>query len=183
VVIGIDRLGHSHAGGHMIIAIDPGPKESGYVLIPNEWEMFPESFGKIDNDALGILLSEQVKGDIVIEKPVCRKWAGREVSDTAIIAGYLAGKTYLPVYLITRSKVRGHFKCTRGGDKAVKNVMVGRFAPGVPNHGKGLKDSPGFFYGFKSDIWQAYALGVAYLDMWNNQEKKDIEYLEENKFQ
>jgi len=167
----------------MIIAIDPGPKESGMVVMPDEWTMVPETFGKLDNRELGDVLKGYLKADIVIEKPVCRKWAGREVSDTAIITGWLAAQTYLPVYLLTRSKVRGHFKCTRGGDKAVKSVLIERFAPGVPNHGKGLKDSPGFFYGFVSDVWQAYALGVAYLDMWNNQEKKDIEYLEENKLQ
>lgn len=149
----------------------------------DEWKMFPETFGKVDNKELGEMIAGQVKADIVIEKPVCRKWAGREVSDTAIVTGWLAGQTYLPVYLLTRSKVRGHFKCMRGGDKAVKSVLIERFAPGVRNHGKGLKDDPGFFYGFVSDVWQAYALGVAYLDMWNNQEKKDIEYLEENRIQ
>ena len=167
----------------MIIAIDPGPKESGMVVIEDEFTMFPDVFGKLDNKELGEVITSQVKADIVIEKPVCRKWAGREVSDTAIVTGWLAGQTYLPVYLLTRSKVRGHFKCMRGGDKAVKSVLIERFAPGVRNYGKGIKGEAGFFYGFVSDVWQAYALGVAYLDMWNGQEKKDIEYLEENKLQ
>ena len=167
----------------MIIAIDPGPVQSGIVVIPDEFNIYPSIGQKMDNSEVAAWIDRQVHGDIVIEKPVCRKWAGREVSDTAIVCGYFAGRTYLPVYLITRSKVRGHFKCTRGGDKAVRDCLVERFAPGVRNHGKGLKDSPGFFYGFNNDILQAFAVGITYIDMWNNQKKKDIEYLEENRIQ
>ena len=49
-------------------------------------------------------------------------------------------------------------------DASIVNYLHQRFAPNTPNRGKGTKGSKGFFYGFKSDIWQSYALSVAYID-------------------
>ena len=52
----------------------------------------------------------------------------------------------------------------------MKQALIDRFAPGVPNGGKGIVNKkvkqPGWFYGFKGDIWQAYAVGVTYYDMY-----------------
>ena len=52
-------------------------------------------------------------------------------------------------------------------DSNITQALVDRFAPNTRNKGKGVKAEPGFFYGFKKDIWQAYALGVTYLDEKN----------------
>ena len=38
----------------------------------------------------------------------------------------------------------------------------------VSNYGKGTKKAPGWFYGFSGDMWQAYALGVTYIDLGDN---------------
>lgn len=39
-----------------------------------------------------------------------------------------------------------------------------RYACGQPNHGKGTKAAPGFFYGFSKDAWQAMAVAATWLD-------------------
>jgi hypothetical protein len=53
----------------------------------------------------------------------------------------------------------------RAKDSNIRQSLVDRFAPGERNYGKGTKAKPGFFYGFAADAWQAYALGVTYLDI------------------
>lgn len=96
---------------------------------------------------------------------------------------YIPWDNDLPVYLLTRSKVRGQLLGRASGGSSVDSQiikhLVDKFAPGEQNNGKGTKNSPGWFYGFKGDIWQAYALGIAYDDMCDSSNPKDIKYLEE----
>jgi len=122
--------------------------------------------------------------DAVIEKPVCMKWSGASLSDTAIVAGIFAGiltlNECLPVYLINRAKVRGKLSGKNRGDAGVIAELTRRFSPGVSNKGKGTKEEPGFFYGFKDDIWQAFAVGVVLKDLLNGN-AKDKKYIEDGR--
>ena len=57
-----------------------------------------------------------------------------------------------------------HCHGSRAKDTNIRQALVDRFAPGQPNHGKGTKAEPGWFYGFRADVWQAYALAVYVAD-------------------
>ena len=51
-------------------------------------------------------------------------------------------------------------------DSNIIQALIDRFAPNTRNKGKGTKKEQGWFYGFSKDIWQSYAVGVTYYDLY-----------------
>jgi hypothetical protein len=45
-------------------------------------------------------------------------------------------------------------------DSNIRQALIDRFGE------VGIKKNPGWFYGFKKDIWQAYAVGITYHDLY-----------------
>jgi hypothetical protein len=151
-----------------ILAIDPGNTESGYALI-NNVTYKPITFGKKENYTLREMIRQGQFNNVdtvVIEMvksygmPV-----GATVFQTCVWIGRFQELFFdghgTNVALIYRGDVKLHH-CHNSGAKD-SNVIVAltdRFASGVRNRGKGTVASPGWFYGFKADIWQAYALAV-----------------------
>jgi hypothetical protein len=69
------------------------------------------------------------------------------------------------VGLIYRHNIKlHHCHSARAKDTNVIQALVDRFASGEPNKGKGTKAAPGFFYGFRGDVWQAFALAAYVAD-------------------
>jgi hypothetical protein len=159
-----------------ILAIDPGPKLSAFVEI-DTGTCIPMECGKWQNVLLRELLTQADDYEmVVIEEIIARKWAGREVSDTAFEAGRLAQAAQGPFQLISRSKVRGHW-APGGNDSKVIHALIKRFQPVVykmyedeviKKHGMFQIAKERWFKGFSEDIWQAYAVGTCYIDIMNH---------------
>lgn len=154
-----------------LLAIDPGNVESGWAIIDTETYK-PLSFNKTENYVLLAWLRSLVQ-DYEVETSVIEMIghygtgmsAGKTVFDTCIWIGYFSHELELctgdSVERIMRATVKTHLTGQANAkDGNVVQALVDRFAADTPNRGKGHKASPGWFYGFAKDAWQAYALAV-----------------------
>lgn len=153
-----------------IIAIDPGNIESA-VCVMGTRDYRAIRFGKLPNHEVRRILQETPGVPLWIEAIRSMGMAvGIEVFDTAEWTGRfveLVASTYGEdeVTKVPRTTVKMHHcGSTRAKDTNIVQALVDRFTPGAPNHGKGTKSAPGWFYGFRADVWQAYALGVYAVD-------------------
>lgn len=149
-----------------IFAIDPGPIQSAYCKIDADTYR-PLVFDKVDNDLLKERLIDYLHNGgktVVCEMVSCYgKGVGRSIFDTCITIGELnqivkdvAG---MKMTYINRPDVKKNICSQRKAkDSDVLRALQSRFG------NKGTKQNPGFFYGFRADIWQAFALGVTYID-------------------
>lgn len=166
-----------------ILAIDPGNKESGWCILA---DYKPVLFGKTTNYTLLKVMRDYAGDydDVVIEMvasygmPVgetvfdtCR-WIGRfEQTAAEATVTFPKVRTH-DVYFVKRKEyVTELCGSSRAKDANVIQYLIDRFAKDTPNRGKGTKKDKGWFYGFKADIWQAYAIGVYYIDRCKNGER------------
>ena len=163
----------------MILAIDPGNEQSAYVVIDKDLK--PIQFAKVDNEKLMKLIkSGEFNGcnHLAIEMIASYGMAvGKTVFETCVWIGIFmeALKTEygLKATWVYRKDVKMNLcNSAKAKDSNVTQALVDRFAPYTRNKGKGTKKAPGFFYGFKADIWAAYAVGVTYADKKMNLSEK-----------
>jgi len=154
-----------------ILAVDPGNTESAFVLM-DKVTQHADEFGKIGNEDLRDRLRRyRVKTKTMAIEMIASYGmpVGREVFDTCVWIGRfletwesLGGTAALVYRKDEKMQICGS---PRANDATIRQALIDRYAYNVPNKGKGTKSDPGWFYGFKADIWQAYAVGVTYLDM------------------
>ncbi len=156
----------------VIFAIDPGNVESGFVVCQHDGVevMKPNQFGKVPNELLLNLARDHLNDDnisFVIEMVACYGMpVGREVFETCVWIGRLVqviGEDRVH-FVYRREEKMGICHSMKANDATIRQALVDRFAYGQPNHGKGTKREPGFFYGFHADVWQAFAVAVTYFD-------------------
>ena len=157
-----------------IIAIDPGNIQSGYCVIDSN-TLRPMEFGKIDNaDLLKKLYTATEQGWkwAVIEMVASYGMSvGREVFDTVFWIGRFseALNAHCPVRLLCRIEEKRHIcHSARANDASIRRALIDRFADHDLKNGRGTKKKPDFFYGFKADIWAAYAVGLTAIENHNN---------------
>lgn len=145
-----------------VLAIDVGTTETGACLI--EYPSYrPVDFGKLDNEELMNIVGNGNYDILVYEEFQCYgmpigqstiksiTWNGRYIQKALDL-----GKTVDFVY--RKDEKINLCKTMKAKDSNIRQALIDRFGE------VGTKTSPGFFYGFKKDIWSAYAVGVTYLD-------------------
>lgn len=155
-----------------ILAIDPGTKESAFCMLEgykpilfdkcsNE-ALLSEILGpyqrlnEIDAAAIEMVASYGMKvGQELFETCV---WAGRFIQAINIASGIVPDRIF-------RIEEKQHI-ChdSRARDSNIRQALIDRFAENDKKNGKGTKNNPDWFYGFRADIWAAYAVGVTWLD-------------------
>jgi len=151
----------------MILAIDPGPVESAYVVL-DRMNLKPLEFKKIDNEILLAVIDDWNVEHFALEAVASYGMAvGKEVFETVFWAGRFWQKASNPSYkqLIYRKDEKMNLcGSMRAKDSNIRQALIDRF--GVV----GTKAQKGWFYGFKSDIWSAYAVAITYHDLYLKRE-------------
>ena len=166
----------------MILTIDPGNKESAYCLIDDD--LRPIKFGKVPNDELlDDLNMDRFHRDTQIPWKVKQvphfaiemvahygtgMPAGKEIFDTCVWIGRFWENANFEnkKFIYRKEEAVNLCNSVRAKDKNIIQALVDRFTPGESNYGKGTKKEPGWFYGFAADIWQSYAVGITYYDIY-----------------
>jgi hypothetical protein len=153
----------------MILAIDPGNKESAYVKI-DEKTLKPMEFGKIENTWLipKLVLDTEFTKDVkhlAIEMIASYGMAvGKEVFETCVWIGRIEQvffcKDVLRCFIYRKDEKINLCGTMKAKDSNIIQALKDRFG------NKGTKANKGWFYGFSKDVWQAYAVGVTYHDMY-----------------
>ncbi len=150
-----------------ILAIDPGNEQSGVVVWDNKKVLHCK---KWDNNELKLSL-QKIKGIDLLAIEMIASYGmpvGATVFDTCVWIGRfieIVDAKHIHHIKVYRKDVKMHLcHSMKAKDSNVTQALVDRFATSPKNHGKGTKKDPGFFYGFKKDIWQAFGVAVTAMD-------------------
>lgn len=162
----------------MILAIDPGNVESGYVFLNDDLSIVEK--GKISNEILlskikyFLMYDSKNKTNVAIEMIASYGMAvGVSVFETCLWIGRFIQEIYIisgeePKLIYRKDEKINLCGTMKAKDSNIIQALVDRFAPNTSNKGKGTKKEQGWFYGFSKDAWQAYAVGITYYDMCIN---------------
>lgn len=149
-----------------VLAIDPGNVESAYCCIDAD-TLEPGFFGKVPNEQLLGYIHAFTYDTLVIERISSYGMAvGRDVFETCEWVGRFT-QAALPAkaeYVYRREEKLHICNDSKARDSNIRQALIERFARHDLKNGKGSKKSPDFFYGFRADIWSAYATGLVFIE-------------------
>ena len=148
-----------------VLALDPGDTQTGYCFIDVD-TLRPLRFGKEDNQSVLLLVQLEAYDLLVSERVASYGMAvGRSVFETCEWVGRYTQASHAPVVYIYRQEEKIHI-ChdSRAKDSNIRRALIDRFAQQDLKNGRGTKKKPDWFYGFKKDVWAAYAAGITYIE-------------------
>ena len=142
-----------------MLALDPGPKETGYVLMFLPDRKISES-GVMPNQQMRTYLQNETFPAMKIAVEMIASYGmavGAEVFETCLWIGRFMEATGYPenVRLVYRKDVKMHLCGTpRAKDANIRQALIDKLGPA------GTKKAPGPTYGVKSHAWAALAVAV-----------------------
>jgi len=149
----------------MILAIDPGNIESGYVVLNDDLSINQKA--KISNDMLIDIIGvqAQIQKYVVIEMIASYGMAvGQTVFDTCVWIGRFTERAIhagaIVNYIYRKDEKINLCHTMKAKDSNIRQALIDRFGP------VGTKKNKGWFYGVSKDMWSAVAVGVTFYDMY-----------------
>lgn len=145
-----------------ILAIDVGTTETGFCII-NKETYKPIRFGKISNEDLLDIVRNEEYDTLIYEE---FQSYGMPIGVSTITSITWNGR-YMQIALDREKKVDYIYRkeekmnlchSMKAKDSNIRQALIDRFGE------VGTKKNQGWFYGFKKDIWAAYAVGITWLD-------------------
>ena len=150
----------------MILAIDPGNVDSAYCLI-DEKTYKPIEFGKLSNQQVLMKVIDLKYDKLILEMIASYGMpVGASVFETCVWIGrFIQARNCCDYeYIYRKDEKMNLCNSMKAKDSNIRQALIDRFGE------VGTKKNQGFFYGFKSDIWAAFAVGCTYLD----KQKEDL---------
>lgn len=149
----------------MLLAIDPGNVESGYVVLNDDLSILQK--GKISNEKLIDIIGvqAQIQKYVAIEMIASYGMSvGQTVFDTCVWIGRFTERAIhvgaVVNYIYRKDEKMNLCHTMKAKDTNIRQALIDRF--GVV----GKKASPGWFYGVSKDMWSAVAVGVTFYDLY-----------------
>lgn len=162
-----------------ILAIDPGNIESAYVLVETDGlSIRILQADKVPNEEMLSIVRTSFADVMVLEMVASYGMpVGREVFDTCVWIGrFWQVDEYNRVELIYRKEEKLNLcRNAAAKDANVMRALIDRFATHDLRSGKGTKKSPDYFYGFRKDMWAAFAVAVTWIDKQRREAEMNAE--------
>lgn len=157
-----------------VLAIDPGPTESAFVIFVNGNRV--PIHAKLPNEQLLREVEKTPSADVLLIEQIASfgMAVGAEVFETCVWSGRFIqawefGHSRLPWDRVKRHEVKSELcKTQKAKDANIRQALIDRFGPGKEK-AIGTKRQPGPLYGIAGDEWSALAVAVTW---WERNQRK-----------
>ena len=164
---------------NLILAIDPGDRETAFVVMDENYLIYDKD--KVENQLVLDYMCQYRDdiGHVVTEMIASYGMAvGANVFETCVMIGAIertADLLGIPRSRVYRAEEKVYI-ChdSRAKDSNIRRSLIDRFASHDKARGTGTKNNPDHFYGFRKDIWAAYAVGVVHLDKMRENAAREL---------